>query len=181
MSEITVGSVGVEVVPDARQFAKRVRAQILPDAARVGNDFGKTLGDAAQKRIADGIQQGRPEGRPQCRRRWREGRRHLRRPVRHRHQGPPRRRVQVPAGGEARRGLHDVDRTIDGIRTHLAELRDKRIGVDISGEEALAQIDRIEGRLRSSPASRRTSRSAPTPSRPSPSWSGSARTSAPQR
>jgi hypothetical protein len=109
MSEITVGSVGVEVVPDAREFAKRIRAQILPDAARVGNDFGNSLGDAAQKRITDGIQQG----------------------------------VQQGA---------------------------RSAGAD--GAKAGSR-----GGCGTSPASPRTFRSAPTASRPSLSWSGSARTS----
>jgi hypothetical protein len=148
MSEITVGSVGVEVVPDARQFATRIRAQVLPDAARVGTDFGKTLGDAAQKRIADGIQQGVQQGA--------------------RDAGTQGARAGDDYGGKFATSLKarldaalkslpqvkldadstDADRAIDGIRAHLAELRDARIGVDISADEALAQIDRLEGRLR---------------------------------
>jgi hypothetical protein len=41
----------------------------------------------------------------------------------------------------------DADRKIDEIRTRLEELRDKRIGVDISSTEALAEIAAIKAEL----------------------------------
>lgn len=41
----------------------------------------------------------------------------------------------------------DADRKIDELRTRLEELRDKRIGVDISGADALAELKAIHAEL----------------------------------
>jgi hypothetical protein len=41
----------------------------------------------------------------------------------------------------------EADRKIDGIRTRLEELRDKRIGIDITGAEATAEIAKIKAEL----------------------------------
>jgi phage-related protein len=147
MSEITVGSVGVEVVPDAREFAKRVRAQILPDAARVGNDFGKSLGDAAQKRIADGIQKGVRQNSldigKQGAQAGEEYGGKFGTTLKTRLDAAFKSLPQVKLDADS----SQIDRTIDGIRVHLAELKDAKIGVDISAEDALAQIDRVQERL----------------------------------
>src|SRR5581483_1654803 len=41
----------------------------------------------------------------------------------------------------------EADRKIDELRTRLEELRDKRIGIDLSAEEALAEIAGIKADL----------------------------------
>ena len=70
MAANVTGSVAVEVVPDARNWAARVRAQILGDADRIGVEWGKSFGAAASRAIGDSIEVG-PRlingGPPSCR------------------------------------------------------------------------------------------------------------------
>jgi hypothetical protein len=144
---ITVGSVGVEVFPDGRQWASRLRAQLLPDASRVGQEFGRALGDAAQRRIADGIAKGVKDGGSSA--------------------GTDGARAGEEYGGRyatalkarleaALRSLPDVkidadstdaERAIAGIRGALQELRDARIGVDLSTDEAETKLQVLAARL----------------------------------
>ncbi|GAA3957801.1 hypothetical protein GCM10023085_45380 [Actinomadura viridis] len=51
VASISVGSVSVDVVPSVRDFASRVRAQILPDASRIGREAGKRIQEGIEKEI----------------------------------------------------------------------------------------------------------------------------------
>jgi hypothetical protein len=52
MSEkITVGSVSVDVVPNTEKFADRLRAALDPQARRMGEQLGKSLGDAMAREL----------------------------------------------------------------------------------------------------------------------------------
>ena len=47
-----VGSAAVSIVPSMLGFAERVRAAILPEADRIGQDFGAAIGRNARERLA---------------------------------------------------------------------------------------------------------------------------------
>ena len=55
---VVTGSVAVEVVPDATGWERRVRAQVLPDASKLGAEYGKLFGAAATKAIGDSVSVG---------------------------------------------------------------------------------------------------------------------------
>lgn len=62
MSEITVGSVGVNVVPNARGFGREAARQINPEAAKIGREFGTLFGQSAERQMAEGVREGLREG-----------------------------------------------------------------------------------------------------------------------
>jgi hypothetical protein len=51
VASINVGSVAVDVVPSVRQFAARMRAQILPDATRIGRDAGERIQEGIENAV----------------------------------------------------------------------------------------------------------------------------------
>lgn len=141
------GSVAVEVVPDARKWAPKIREAILKDATAIGNEFGKLLGEAAADRVAAGLSKGLDAG------------------TRDQKTKAPAKGAEV--GGafadgfkakldQALRALPAIkldadpskaDRAIALIRTEIAALSSKKIGIDISAEEALAKVDQLRASL----------------------------------
>ena len=144
---VVTGSVAVEVVPDATGWERRVRAQVLPDASKLGAEYGKLFGAAATKAIGDSVSVG------------------VERSSRGAERKAPEQGAKV-AGKfaeafksrltaalknlpEAKLGLDltDAEFGIKRVREQLLALRDKRIGVDISTAEALAELETLRARL----------------------------------
>ncbi|MBT0771806.1 hypothetical protein KIH74_22890 [Kineosporia sp. J2-2] len=148
MSEITVGSVSVDIVPDARQFPRRVAAQVNPEAAKIGQEFGRLFGAAAEREMAGGVRDGlRSGGRESTSQGTRDGESY----------GGSFGRALKARLEAAFRSLPDVeidadstqaDRKIADIRRRISELQDKRIGVDVDARTALVEIRRIQDQLR---------------------------------
>jgi phage-related protein len=53
MASISVGSVSVDVVPSVRDFASRIRREILPDADRIGREVGERMARAINAQLDD--------------------------------------------------------------------------------------------------------------------------------
>ncbi|WP_329521155.1 hypothetical protein [Spirillospora sp. NBC_01491] len=51
MASISVGSVSIEVVPSVRDFAGKVRAEILPEATRIGREAGRRIQEGIEKAV----------------------------------------------------------------------------------------------------------------------------------
>jgi len=51
VAEIFVGSVSVGVVPNAREFNKKIREQLFPDADNIGREYGAKLGRGIQESV----------------------------------------------------------------------------------------------------------------------------------
>lgn len=141
------GSVAVEVVPDARQWATRLRAAIAKDADRIGAEFGKRLGDAAGKAISDGVGDGIDKG-------AREQERQA--PAKGARAGSAFGLGFKKAVEEALRNIADiqVDADTDPARRELAEIRsqmqalaDAEIGVDLDDADARRRLAELQARL----------------------------------
>ena len=55
---IHVGSVYVEVLPDAGRFFTTLKSQVSPIADRIGRDIGKSISDDIAKGIRAGMEEG---------------------------------------------------------------------------------------------------------------------------
>jgi hypothetical protein len=143
---VNVGSADVTIVPDAQGFSAKLSAQITPEAKALGQQIGKLIGDTITSQIKDGISRGL--GRRRCAGAGPPPGQRLRRVVRGRLQGASSRpafrtlpEIQLNANSS------DADVKLQSIRSQLEELSGKRIGVDISEDEALAKLALLHGRL----------------------------------
>lgn len=147
MADIRVGSVSVSVEPDARGFNKKVEAQVLPAAERLGAKIGKQI----QKSIAESVSKGLGEGFTTA--------------------GPTAKREGSKSGDDfggtfsraakarieaalkslptAEIGVSTsvADQKLKDLRAELQTLLTKRIGIDLSDTEAIAEIDSLRLRL----------------------------------
>lgn len=68
MPAISVGSVEVDVVPNARGIQSRLRAALVPHASTIGDEVGRIIGQRIAANIApavrDGIRDGARVARP---------------------------------------------------------------------------------------------------------------------
>lgn len=144
---INVGSVSVDVVPSARQFGRDLRSQILPEASRVGDEVGKQLGndivDQLAKSIGEGIDQGGQQSQPESRKQGRTVGKTFADEVKRQITDALRSLPEVNLTADS----SDVDRKLAEVRSELADLSTKRIGVDIDESEALAKVDRLKTEL----------------------------------
>ncbi|MGZ4522123.1 MAG: transglycosylase SLT domain-containing protein [Mycobacteriaceae bacterium] len=140
---ITVGSVAVDIVPSAQRFATELRAQIVPQADRIGQDIGKMLADRIAKGIRDGMGDGFAPARQKS---SEEGAKaggafadSFRAKVSAALKSLP--KVEINADSS------DAERKIAELRAALVELSGKRVGVDIDAMTARAEIERLKTEL----------------------------------
>lgn len=138
-----VAQAEVTVLPNAENFGERLKAQIGAQADVVGRQVGEQIGEQIREKVRKGLGEGLdvPVGKP-----TEQGAR------------------AGGAFGDAFRNrlkaalatLPDIKLDADassaqnrlaGIRTQLAELSDKRIGVDIDATAALARLELLRERL----------------------------------
>ncbi|MEU9557362.1 hypothetical protein [Streptomyces fumanus] len=147
MPAISVGSVEVDVLPNAQGIRQRMQRQLVPAADEVGEEIGRIIGRhlAAQtaRAIADGVTRGGRQA-----------------------QAPATRQGQSTGGAFARsfrarveaalRDLPDVEinadstpaqREIAAIRAQARALTDVTLGVDVDAAEAMARLERLQARL----------------------------------
>ncbi|MFD4551682.1 transglycosylase SLT domain-containing protein [Streptomyces sp. NPDC058466] len=144
---ISVGSVEVDVVPNAQGIRQRLQAAVVPAADEVGNELGRVLGRHISAAVADAVRSGITTGGRTA-------------------QAPAARQGQSTGSTFARSfkasleaalarlpevRLHanstDAEREIYNIRAQLTALRDVRIGIDVSSADANAAIARLQERL----------------------------------
>jgi hypothetical protein len=144
---ISVGSVSVDIVPSAQRFAAELRAQIIPQADRIGQDIGKILADQIAKGIKDGLGGGFAGSREAAAQAGRnsgdsfagEFDRQVQTKIRAALKSLPPLEIGV-AASEAEQKIRD-------LKQSLIDLSGKRIGIDIDEAAARAEIDRIKSEL----------------------------------
>jgi hypothetical protein len=148
MTDITIGSVGVEVVPSARGFGRSVSRQVNPEAARIGQEFGRLVGAAAEREMASGVREGLRSGSREANQQGsRQGSDYggsFARALKTRLEAAFRSLPEI----ELRADSSGADREITAIRDRLLALRDRRIGIDIDAGEASRQVEELENHLR---------------------------------
>lgn len=145
---ISVGSVSVSVVPSVKDFAKDLRAKLVPQAAKIGDDIGNALAEGIQKGlgnpIADPLQKSSRE-----------------------EQGKSPKRGDAVAGAFARgfkkrletafKSLPEAkidadsskaDRKVAELRARMEALSQATIGVDLDAGKALAETKVLEAELK---------------------------------
>ncbi|GHD70121.1 hypothetical protein GCM10010317_076740 [Streptomyces mirabilis] len=147
MPAISVGSVLVDVLPDATGIRARMQAAIVPAADEVGSEVGRIIGRHISTQVAAAIRDGVTTGGRTA-------------------QAPAARQGQSTGSTFARSlkatleaalrnlpeiRLHanstDAEREIAQIRAQIQSLRDARIGIDVSSTDAVAAIDHLRERL----------------------------------
>lgn len=148
---VSTGSVSVDVVPDASGWVNRLRGQIEGDSAALGEQIGRKISEGIAKAIADSVRDGIDDGvrnaRPDAAA-GRKGRsaggafaRAFKAEVEKAIQSLP--EIEIDANST------QAQRDIAFLRSELISLADKKIGVDISGADALAEIQAIKTLLAS--------------------------------
>ncbi|MDH6610336.1 phage-related protein [Streptomyces sp. SAI-208] len=148
MPAISVGSVEVDVLPNAQGIEGRLRAALVPPASQIGDEVGRIIGRqiAAQMApaIRDGINNGARAARPAAVRQGDETAGAFSRSLKARLEAAfrslPRADVRLSDTG--------FDADMARLRARLETLSGKRIGIDIDAATALAEITDVEARLR---------------------------------
>lgn len=144
---ITVGSVEVDVVPNARGIYARLRSELVPAGNRVGDDLGRAIGRQVSTSIAqairDGVSVGGQQARVPASRSGEEAGGAFGRTFRARVQAAMR---NLPRA-DVRLSDTGLDADLARLRARLETLSNKRIGVDVDAGAALAEIDRLEADL----------------------------------
>ncbi|CAL9364928.1 hypothetical protein [Streptomyces sp. enrichment culture] len=148
MPAISVGSVEVDVLPNARGIQRRLRSALVPSASQIGDEVGRIIGQQLAARIApavrDGVQNGARAARPAATRGGEQAggafARSLRARLEAAFRSMPRLDVRLSDTG--------VDADLARLRARLESLAGKTVGIDIDAETARAQAADIEERLR---------------------------------
>ncbi|MFC8583227.1 peptidoglycan DD-metalloendopeptidase family protein [Streptomyces sp. NPDC057217] len=147
-----VGSAGVDVVPVAPTFHAKLKEMVLRSADRVGEEAGRKLGDALADAMMRQVAPALPRavqagGRAATRAASRQGTdaggafaRSLKTKLEAAFRAMPRLNISATDTG--------VDAQLARIRAKLEQLSNKRIGIDISAEDAAARVEALEEQLR---------------------------------
>lgn len=145
---ISIGAVGVDVVPNMSNIYARMASQVLPAAARVGDEAGDSIGQRMQRGIArgirDGMQRGGTAARGQAARQGEQAGGTFGRAMRTRLEAALRSLPDITVGANT----SEADSDIQALRVRLETLRDQRIGIDIDAEAARIEAREIAEQLR---------------------------------
>lgn len=171
---ISVGSVEVDVVPNTRGIYAQLRAGLVPAATRAGEDAGsaagRSFGSAMQRQVGDiglrigeeigqqianrisaslrdairdGVTRGGQTARPAAVRQGDQTAGAFSRALKVHLQAAFRSLPQLQIGADT----SEVDADLQAVRVRMETLADKRIGIDISADDAKAEIALIEAEL----------------------------------
>ncbi|MFE2048016.1 hypothetical protein ACFXAS_05875 [Streptomyces sp. NPDC059459] len=148
MPAISVGSVEVDVLPNAQGIQSRLRAALVPPATTIGDEVGRIIGRQIATHITpavrDGIQNGARAARPAATRGGEQAggafARSLRARLEAAFRSMPRLDVRLSDTG--------IDADLARLRARLESLAGKTVGIDIDAATARAQAADIEERLR---------------------------------
>jgi hypothetical protein len=141
-----IGSVAIEVHPSARDFVRRMRAEIEPGAGKLGDDIGKQIGDAAAARLAVKLRAGLDDafkgGSPatQGSKQGGDFAGGFVRAVKARIDAAARSLPKLTLDANST----PAERRIAELRAELDGLSKKKIGVDLSDKDALAAMGRLQ-------------------------------------
>jgi len=144
---ISVGSVEVDVLPNAQGIRQRMQRALVPAADEVGNEVGRVIGRHISTQVAQAIRDGVTAGgrtaqAPAARQGQSTGStfaRSLRTTLEAALRNLPEIRLHANST--------DAEREIYQIRAQLRSLQDSRIGIDISSADAVAAINHLQERL----------------------------------
>lgn len=147
MAAISVGSVSVDVVPSVRGFARQLRRELVPDAARVGEEIGREIAAGIRSGIGDPISGPLDESaRRQQRQAPRQGdavagafAKGFQKRLKAAFESLPKANIDADASA--------ADREIADLRARMEALTEKTIGVDLDADEALTEIEQVRARL----------------------------------
>ncbi|MFF7329638.1 hypothetical protein [Streptomyces sp. NPDC008150] len=148
MPAISVGSVEVDIIPNAQGILGRLQRALIPPATQVGDEVGKIIGQriAAQigPAVRDGINDGARAAKPAATRQGADTggafARSLRAKLTEAFRSMPKLDVKLGDTG--------VDAELARLRARLETLSGKQIGVDVDVAAADAEIADIEEKLR---------------------------------
>lgn len=152
MSDASIGTVSISVVPDATGFYRKLDADLSEQADVLGKQLGKEIGDGFTTGIRDGMVKGASEGAAAS-----SGIVEAAGALQGRSFGDAFGRTVQERIASAFRDLPQYDpsintgewdREMERIRDDLGTLGGKSIGVDIGDGEALAQVMRLRAELR---------------------------------
>jgi phage-related protein len=127
--EIFVGSVAVGVVPDARNWNNDLRRQLVPEADRIGNEYGSRLSkgivDEMGRKKADYAKEGEKSGGA------------FADTFKKRIEAAIKAIPKVKLDGDAT----EADKKLQEIRRKMEELSKKKINVDMSAKDAMKELD----------------------------------------
>ncbi|WP_328336723.1 hypothetical protein [Streptomyces violaceus] len=148
MPAISVGSVEVDVLPNAQGIQNRLRAALVPAATTVGDEVGRIIGRQIVTHITpavrDGIQNGAKAARPAATRGGEQAGGAFARSLRARLEAAFRSMPKL----DVRLGDTGIDADLARLRARLESLAGKTVGIDIDAATARAQAADIEERLR---------------------------------
>ncbi|MFF8589933.1 hypothetical protein ACF061_00595 [Streptomyces sp. NPDC015220] len=148
MPAISVGSVEVDVVPNAQGVRQRLQNQLVPAANEVGDEVGRIIGRYLTSHVAssirDGLQRGARTAQPAAVRGGEETGGAFARSLKARLEAAFR---SLPKA-DIRLSDTGVDADLARLRARMETLSNKRIGVDIDAARALAEVTDIEARLK---------------------------------
>ena len=148
MPAISVGSVEVDVVPNAQGIGARLRAALVPPASQIGDEVGRIIGRQIVTHITpairDGINAGARAARPAAARQGDETAGAFSRSLKARLEAAFR---SLPKA-DVRLSSTGFDADMARLRSRLETLSGKRIGIDVDAGVALAEITDIEERLK---------------------------------
>lgn len=147
MPAISVGSVEVDVVPNATGVRQRMQNQLVPAANEVGDEVGRVIGRYLTRYVAqgfvDGVNRGGRQAQAQAVRQGTQTGSSFARGFKTRLQAALRDLPEVRLHANST----DAEREIYQIHAQLRTLQDVRIGIDISEADAVAAMDHIRERL----------------------------------
>ncbi|MEW2253715.1 hypothetical protein [Streptomyces sp. NPDC047869] len=144
---ISVGSVEVDVIPNAQGVRQRMQNQLVPAAHSVGDEVGRVVGRYLTSHLSNAFVQGITRGGQQAQaaavRQGAQTGSSFARSFKGRLEAALRDLPEVRLNANST----DAEREIYNIRRQLMGLRDARIGIDISEADAVAAIDHLRERL----------------------------------
>lgn len=148
MPAISVGSVEVDVVPNASGIQGRLRAALVPPASQIGDEVGRIIGRQIVTHITpairDGINAGGRAARPAAARQGDETAGAFSRSLKARLEAA----FKSLPKADVRLSTTGVDADLARLRARMEALSGKRIGIDIDAGRALAEVTDIEARLK---------------------------------
>jgi hypothetical protein len=144
---ISVGSVEVDVVPNAQGVRQRLQNQLVPAANQVGDEMGRVIGRYLTSHVANafvqGIQNGGRQAQPAAARQGQSTGSTFAQSLRRTLEAALRNLPEVRLHANST----DAQREIYQIRNQIRAIQDARIGIDISSADAVAAINQIQARL----------------------------------
>src|SRR5215831_14585042 len=137
MADIFVGNVAVGVVPDARGWNNKLRAELVPSADQVGKEYGQHLSSGVVKEM------GSTRARTEYAKAGETNAGAFGTSFRKRLEAAMKNLPDIELKGDS----SDTDRKLAEIRKKIDELSHKKIGVDLDATQALEMLTVLEAEM----------------------------------